>query len=318
MNEKYKDTDLREALRRKYADTPKLPEGWNIPIPQEEPTPSPSQREGRIKSLPYWGRFGGGSFWGRLVAAAACLLIIVGVGFTLMPKDEPAKQAQVIVKQTLPKPVPKAETPSSKVGNSQFQSQKLSVPKPETKPKQVPTKPLPQPLPREGITESLPSGRLEGVPNLHYAAHDPAEETAPNQDPARVDEFIEKMADYHNVKEGQLKCGAANDSNVVSRVYVFPDKKEVDVFGRLLQVACCYSDETPGYHLNFSHQQFFFELKDQRRQLQYRWIAERINGRILLYGTNAPIGAQTTSACYQEYRNELMHSNSINFKTREI
>ena len=76
MNEKYKDTDLREALRRKYAETPKLPEGWNIPIPQEEPTTSPSQREGRIKSLPYWG---------RLVGAAACLLIIVGVGFTLMP-----------------------------------------------------------------------------------------------------------------------------------------------------------------------------------------------------------------------------------------
>ena len=308
MNEKYKDTDLREALRRRYADTPKLPEGWNIPIPQEEPTPSPSQREGRIKSLPYWGRFGGGSFWGRLVAAAACLLIIVGVGFTLLPKDEPAKQAQVIVKQTLPKPVPKAETPSSKVRNSQFQSQELSVPEPETKPKQVPTKPLPQPLPREGITESLPSGRLEGVPNLHYAAHDPAEETAPSQDPARVDEFIEKMAAYHNVKEGQLKCAAANDSNVVSRVYVFPDKKDVDVFGRLLQVACCYSDETPGYHLNFSHQQFFFELKDQRRQLQYRWIAERINGRILLYGTNAPIGAQTSAVCYQEYRNELMYT----------
>jgi hypothetical protein len=83
-------------------------------------------------------------------------------------------------------------------------------------------------------------------------------------------------------------------------------------------VACCYSDETPGYHLNFSHQQFFFELKDQRRQLQYRWIAERINGRILLYGTNAPIGAQTTSACYQEYRNELMHTNSIHLKTRKI
>ena len=318
MNEKYKDTDLREALRRKYADTPKLPEGWNIPIPQEEPTPSPSQREGRIKSLPYWGRFGGGSFWGRLVAAAACLLIIVGVGFTLMPKDEPAKQAQVIVKQTTPKPVSKPETPSSKVRNSQFQSQKLSVPKPETKPKQVPTKPLPQPLPREGITESLPSGRLEGVPNLHYATHAPEEETVPYQDPARVDEFIEKMADYHNVKEGQLKCAAANDSNFVSRVYVFPDKKEVDVFGRLLQVACCYSDETPGYHLNFSHQQFFFELKDQRKQLQYRWIAERINGRILLYGTNAPIGAQTSAACYQEYRNELMHTNSIKIKTKEI
>ena len=292
MNEKYKDTDLREALRRKYADTPKLPADF-----MKNTLP---RREGRTRVL-------------RWMAAAACLLLICGVGLTLMPKDEPAKTAQVIVKQTTPKPVPKAETPSSKVRNSQFQSQKLSVPKPGTKPKQAPTKPLPQPLPREGSTESLPSGRLEGVPNLHYAAH-----SATYQDPARVDEFIEKMAAYHNVKEGQLKCGAANDSNVVSRVYVFPDKKEVDVFGRLLQVACCYSDETPGYHLNFSHQQFFFELKDQRRQLQYRWIAERINGRILLYGTNAPIGAQTTAACYQEYRNELMHSNSINFKTREI
>ena len=319
MNEKYKDTDLREALRRKYADTPKLPADF-----MRELTPNPSPRVGRPKSLPYWGRFGGGSFWGRLVAVAACLLIIVGVGFTLMPKDEPAKPAQMIVKQTTPKPVSKPETPSSKVRNSQFQSQKLSVPKPETKPKQVPVKSLPQ-IPStvgRGVPEASPAGGgLEGaidVPNLHYAAHDPAEETVPYQDPARVDEFIEKMAAYHNVKEGQLKCAAANDSNVVSRVYVFPDKKEVDVFGRLLQVACWYGDETPGYHLNFSHQQFFFELKDQRKQLQYRWIAERINGRILLYGTNAPIGAQTSAACYQEYRNELMHTNSINFKTREI
>ena len=303
MNEKYKDTDLREALRRKYADTPKLPADF-----MKDTLP---RREGRTRVL-------------RWMAAAACLLLICGVGFTLMPKNEPAKTAQMIVKQTPPKPVSKPETPSSKVRNSQFQSQKLSVPKPETKPKQVPVKSLP-PIPStvgRGVPEASPAGGgLEGAiddPNLHYAAHDPAEETEPYQDPARVDEFIEKMAAYHNVKEGQLKCAAANDSNVVSRVYVFPDKKEVDVFGRLLQVACCYSDETPGYHLNFSHQQFFFELKDQRRQLQYRWIAERINGRILLYGTNAPIGAQTSAACYQEYRNELMHTNSINFKTREI
>ena len=159
-------------------------------------------------------------------------------------------------------------------------------------------------------------GWVEG--SVHYAAHDPTEETATYQDPARVDEFIEKMAAYHNVKEGQLKCAAANDSNTVSRVYVFPDKKEIDVFGRLLQVACWFSDETPGYHLNFSHQQFFFELKDQRRQLQYRWIAERINGRILLYGTNAPIGAETSSACYQEYREALMFANSIHLKTKDI
>ena len=311
MNEKYKDTDLREALRRKYADTPKLPADF-----MKDTLP---RREGRTRVL-------------RWMAAAACLLLICGVGLTLMPKDEPAKTAQVIVKQTTPTPVPKSETPSSQAENSQFQSQKLSVPKPETKPKQVPRKPLPsipppvgrgvpEASPTGGGSEGAPTGGLEGAiddPNLLYAAKASEEETVPYQDPARVDEFIEKMAAYHHVKEGELTCSAVNDSNAVSRVYVFPDKKEIDVFSRLLQVACWYSDETPGYHLNFSHQQFFFELKDQRKQLQYRWIAERMNGKILLYGTNAPIGAKTSSACYQEYRDELMHTKSINLKTKKI
>jgi hypothetical protein len=120
------------------------------------------------------------------------------------------------------------------------------------------------------------------------------------------------------VNEGELNCSAANDSSMVSAVYVFPDNDEIDVFGRLLQVACWYDSKTPGYLLNFSHQQFFFELKDLRKQLQYRWIAERVNGKILLYGTHAPLGAKESSACYQEYRNELMYQNSINIKTKKI
>ena len=52
MNEKYKDTDLREALRRKYADTPKLPADF-----MKDSLP---RREGKTESLPYGGRFGGG------------------------------------------------------------------------------------------------------------------------------------------------------------------------------------------------------------------------------------------------------------------
>ena len=82
--------------------------------------------------------------------------------------------------------------------------------------------------------------------------------------------------------------------------------------------ACWYSDETPGYLLNFSHQQFFFELKDMRKRLQYRWIAERVNGKILLYSTCAPLGTKESSTCYQEYRDELMHIKSINKKPRQI
>ena len=168
------------------------------------------------------------------------------------------------------------------------------------------------------IPRSVISAEPEEDPNLHYAAIETTKDTVPYQDPARVDQFIAKLAGYYHVKQGELLCSVPIDSNMVSAVYVFPDKKEIDVFSRLLQVACCYSDDTPGYFLNFSHQQFFFELKDMRKQLQYRWIAERVNGRILLYGTNAPIGAKTSSVCYQDYRDQLMHTKIIKTKTREL
>jgi hypothetical protein len=159
---------------------------------------------------------------------------------------------------------------------------------------------------------------VDSDPDLHYAAADLTKDTIPYQDPAHVDDFIAKMAEYNKVKESELTCSTPLDSNVVSRVYVFPDKQEIDVFGRLLQVACSYSDATPGYHLYFSHLQFFFELQDVRKHLQYRWIAERVNGKILLYSTNAPLGVNTSSACYQEYRDELMNTKIINTKTKEI
>ena len=155
-------------------------------------------------------------------------------------------------------------------------------------------------------------------PNLHYASNDLTKDTVPYQDPARVDDYIYQLAANHQVKQGGLTCSQPADSSVVSSVYVFPDKDEINLFGRLLQVACWYDSKTPGYHLNFSQQQFFFELKDTRKQLQYRWIAERINGRILFYSTHAPLGAKESSACYQQYRDELMYQNSINIKNKEI
>ena len=183
---------------------------------------------------------------------------------------------------------------------------------------------------RDGLKATPHDTEPQGDPNLRHAAYELTKDTVPYQDPARVDEFIAKLADYYDVKQGELQCSVTQDSNVVSSVYVFPDKattsasrlsensQEIDLFGQLLLVACWYDSKTSGYHLNFSQEQFFFELKDLHKQLQYRWIAERINGRILLYGTNAPIGVKASSACYQEYRNELMHINSINHKTKEI
>ncbi|MEE3384394.1 MAG: hypothetical protein VZR36_04830 [Prevotella sp.] len=102
--EDYKDRGLRQALQRRNETVERmmLPEDFTDRLMErlEKPTPNPSQREGRINSLPLRGRFGGGSYWGRLVAAAACLLIIIGVGMTLLPKEEPAKTQQIVVKKT--------------------------------------------------------------------------------------------------------------------------------------------------------------------------------------------------------------------------
>ena len=301
-NERYKDTDLREALRRKYADTPQLPADFmkNMEQKTNPPMTRPIRR--------WW--------W---VAAAASVLLIIGIGVTMMPTEE--------TMPTAPKVVAKVESPqasvvaaTSKEPKKEGTSSQKTVNK-KTDKKQ-PAKKQKKQLHDSGKQQKTvpvsPTVSPAYTDHLHYASAELTKDTLPYQNPARVDEFIAKMAAYNHVKQGELECTQPAGSNVVSSVYVFPDNKEIDVFGRLLQVACCYSDETPGYLLSFSHQQFFFELKDMRQQLQYRWIAERVNGKILLYGTHAPLGTKESSACYQDYRDELMHTKSINQNPREI
>jgi len=288
-NERYKDTDLREALRRKYADTPQLPAGFmnNMERKTNPPMTRPVRR--------WW--------W---VAAAASVLLIIGIGVTMMPIEERMPTAPKVVAKMEPQQTSVVTTQEEPREEKIVISQKNHQNKLHNSKQNQKTVPV------------IPTVEPEDDHHLHYASAELTKDTLPYQNPARVDEFIAKMAAYNHVKQGELECTQPAGSNVVSSVYVFPDNKEIDVFGRLLQVACCYSDETPGYLLSFSHQQFFFELKDMRQQLQYRWIAERVNGKILLYGTHAPLGTKESSACYQDYRDELMHTKSINKTPREI
>ena len=323
MNKTYKDTDLREALHRKYADTPQLPADFMAKMEQRMEEREALQRQNRSRHTMH--------LW-RWVAAAACILLIIGIGVTMMPAEQEGDSEILMAQRKVPAsaPTPATEQPSD--SERPFLSQQEAVSLTAKGRVANPSR----------RTESLKVNHGDGSldpssgdcdqenrphdsdpdalydPNLHYASNDLTKDTVPYQDPARVDDFIAKLAANYDVKQGGLKCSESVESNVVSTVYVFPDTKEIDVFGRLLQVACWYKSETPGYRLNFSQQQFFFELKDMRKQLQYRWIAERINGKILLYGTNAPIGVTEFSTCYQEYRNELMHINSINIKTKKI
>ena len=148
----------------------------------------------------------------------------------------------------------------------------------------------------------------ETVPNLHYAAYTPTEDST-YQAPSRMDEFIAKMAAYNKVEAVSMDC-SPGDSLAVGKAYVFDDKQDMDLFGRLLQAACWYDSKTPGYLLNFSHQQFFFTLKDLHKNEKYLWIAERIvGGRILLYSSHSPIETEVSSTCYQTYREQLTHTN---------
>ena len=89
-----RDDNLREAIRRREQKLPPMPDGL-----KEKPFPNPSRREGRIKSLPLWGRLVGASYWGRLVGAVACLLIIIGIGVALMPSKESPSSGEFAIRQ---------------------------------------------------------------------------------------------------------------------------------------------------------------------------------------------------------------------------
>ena len=101
---KFNDTDLREALRRKYSDTPQLPSDFMASMKQrmeadvhEDQKPAPTIRR-----------------W-RWMAAAACLLFIIGIGITLWPKHE-AQTVQPQVAQKIEQPQteqPKAVEPQT-------------------------------------------------------------------------------------------------------------------------------------------------------------------------------------------------------------
>ena len=245
------------------------------------------------------------SFNWRWMAAAASILLIIGIGSTLWLKEAP--QPSILADANIVEPEPQTSTPPTHVARKDRPSSEPSANKaPAFSTSPANSEYVGSELPvRRVRTQSSP----DALP-LHYASIQPTVDTT-YQDPARMDEFIAKMADFNEVEGISLDCtGGAPDSTVISKAYVFDDTQELDVFGRLLQVACWYDSKTPGYLLNFSHQQLFFTLKDMHKNQKYLWIAERIMGdRILLYCTHSPIETNVSSTCYQKYREQLTHSN---------
>ena len=137
---KFNDTDLREALRRKYSDTPQLPSDFMASMKQrmeadvhEYQKPAPTIRR-----------------W-RWMAAAACLLFIIGIGFTLWPKHE-AQTIQPQVAQKIEQP----QTEQPKAIEPQVVEPEAIEPETVQEPQAEPAKVRTQPL----VTKAEPKTEL--------------------------------------------------------------------------------------------------------------------------------------------------------------
>lgn len=289
------ESDLREALRRKYTDTPKLPAEFmeRMGKRMERKPVKPTKRR-------YW-------------AAAASLLIIIGIGYGIMSRYEVQDDTSKCKMQSA-----RCEVQGARYENTLTVMNKSNTE--DNEPLRM-IQPISSKKRVHKINRTGAPNRPDGCTqltkqvhpiddNLHYACQSQADDSV-YRAPSQMDEFIAKMATYNKVLPVPLNCTPdIGDTTIVGTAYVFPDdENRLDVFARLLQAACSYDSKSPGYLLNFSRKQFFFCLKDMHKQLKYLWIAERISGqRILLFCTHSPINAPVSSDCFQDYRDELTHT----------
>ena len=95
----FKDTDLREALRRKYADVPQMPLNLGERIMKEAPLNSPHEKETPSRSSSRnW-------VWGGVLAVAASFALLLVLHFGNNPSEEQPMVVQKTVKQEVEAPV---------------------------------------------------------------------------------------------------------------------------------------------------------------------------------------------------------------------
>ena len=171
MNE-FKDTDLREALRRKYSDTPQLPSDFMASMKQrmeadvhEDQKPAPTIRR-----------------W-RWMAAAACLLFIIGIGFTLWPKHE-AQTIQPQVAQKIEQP----QTEQPKAIEPQVVEPEAIEPETVQEPQAEPAKVRTQPL----VTKAEPKTELAKA----ETTTEPTEEIIVDTPPAPETDMAQTLTEH--------------------------------------------------------------------------------------------------------------------------
>ncbi len=281
---KYNDTDLRKALERTESKRrpAEVPDDFLANVLDEiEP-------EAKPKTIKLW----------RWVAAAACIAIVVGLGAIIALNRQTTPQPAVAIIADTSSSID--QTPSQPaIAETEIAPEPVAAPEPK-----------PEPAPAKPKRQNKKAQPKPAPDNQQQVAETTTQEKDPDYvSPELLDALISKMADNQKAAKRVLDCGHEHDSTTTEMVYLFP-KNSGDIMGRLLMSAAHYNENTDGYFLNYSQQQFFFTLNDEHTGKNYLWIAEKTDdGRIMLYSFQSPIGSELGSECYHDYHNKLLYNN---------
>lgn len=311
---KFNDNDIREALRRseEKRTAPTVPDDFFDSVM--------GGIEAEPKTIKLW-------CW---VAAAACIALVAGIGSAILFADKTIVESTpiaetVIMENTEKQPTDIAETdsvaepvvvPEPKIEASKTKAAPATKPKPATQPAPNPNLRMerPQYAENEPTTIVTDSVTIDNVTSQDEANINYAEKQSKNSetylDPALMDKFILKMAEFQGVSRIKSECSIASDTLFDESFYVFPVKEDYDVLGLFVLMASKYSNTTPGYIFNNSERQIFFTIDDEQNGMNYLWIAERIgNSNVMIYSVHAPIDIEYKSDCYQQFYNNLTFAN---------
>ena len=294
MNEKElneqrtQDKGLKTAMARRRSQRPQMPKGLNERVMQKAAATSSRSSRG----------------WWAAAASIVAVSVLAFIGYEYEERKAVSSERVATISSSRVKEVTTVE-PSHTVQEVQRAQEVQVVQEVQEVQKVKDVKKVQEAKSEEEPMIEIQLPRDEVEPKVVYAS------TTINKDtvlkaPARMEEFVEKMAEFCKAESADLDCLKSKDDSIVSRMYVIEDSPEKEVFERLIQMAVWYDNDAPGYFLTFSGQQFLFQLHDLEQNLKYFVMAERINaGRILLYSTHIPLGSQFSMACYLDYRNKL-------------
>ena len=311
---KLNDNDIREALRRseEKRTAPTVPDDFFDSVM--------GKIEAEPKTIKLW----------RWVAAAACIALVAGIGSAILFADKTIVESTpiaetVIMENTEKQPTDIAEAdsvaepvvvPEPKIEAPKTKAAPAAKPKPATQLASNPNLRMerPQYAENEPTTIAVDSVTIDNATSQDEANINYAEKQSKGSekylDPALMDEFILKMAEYQGVNKIKSECSIVSDTLFDESFYVFPVKEDYDILGRFVLMASYYSNTAPGYIFNNSEQQVFFTIDDEQNGLNYLWIAERIgNSNVMIYSVHAPIDIEYKSDCYQQFYNNLTFAN---------